>query len=376
MRTASLLVMSTRAASLITSCSARTSPSVSSTTMKAHPSWLSYHRDEARTKRLNGAFGRTKADVIDMITKWQVTGCMLQMDGWSDRRNHPHPNVMVSSAIGTVFWKSVYMEGKDKDAAMYFKILDGVMKEIRSNAVIGVVMDNARVCVKVGKMVEAAYPQIFCVGCTAHALDLALKDMYKQLGWLAAVIDAGNAVGKFFTNVDKARALYDKFSLNLKLKRSAVTRFATSHDMLASLHRGRNALEKCIRDTAWMDKMVRANQLAAFREVTFIVLGRDRFWDKVDKAIAVMSLVVELLLLVDGPDATMSKVYFEIDALVKRMYGLDCVTPGEKSDIEDILMHRWSFMRSELHCAAAFIDLEYWCRCEYPDKGIRPSFCT
>ncbi|GBG82292.1 hypothetical protein CBR_g34576 [Chara braunii] len=326
---------------------------------KAHPSWLPYHRDDARTRRLDSAFGRTRADVTAMTTKWQVTGCMLQMDGWSDRRNRPHLNVMVSSPIGTVFWKSVCMEGKDKDSAAYFKILDGVMKEIGSNAVVGVVMDNARVCVKVGKMVEAAYPQIFRVGCTAHALDLALEDMYKQLGWLAVVVDTGNVVGKFFTNVEKARAMFDKFSPNLKLKRPAFTRFATSHDMLASLTRGRNELEKCVCDTAWVDKMVRADQLAAFCEVTSIVLGRDGFWDKVEKALGVMSPVVELLRLVDGPGATMSKVYFKMDALVERMRGLECVTPGEKADIEDILMHRWSFMTSELHCAAAFLDPKF-----------------
>ncbi|GBG73187.1 hypothetical protein CBR_g12905 [Chara braunii] len=273
---------------------------------KAHPSWLPYHKDEARTRRLD-----------------------------------------------------VCMEGKEKDSVAYFKILDGVIKEIGPNAVVDVVMDNTRVCVKAGKMVEAAYPQIFCVGCTAHALDFALENMYKQLGWLAVVIDADNVVGKFFTNVDKARALFDKFSSNSKLKRPAVTRFATSHGMLASLKRGRNALEKCVCDTVWVDKMVRADQLAAFRKVTSIVLGRDGFWDKVDNALAVKFPVVELLRLVNGPGATMSKVYFKMDALIERMRGLDCVTPGEKADIEDILMHRWSSMTSELHCAAAFLDPKF-----------------
>ncbi|GBG91781.1 hypothetical protein CBR_g53670 [Chara braunii] len=234
---------------------------------KAHPSWLSYHRDEARTRRLDGEFGRTRADVTAMTRKWHVTGCMLQMD--------------------------------------------------------------------------------------------PLEDMYKQLGWLAVVVDAGNVVGKFFTNVDKARALFGKLSSNSKLKRPAVTRFATSHDMLVSLKRGRNALEKCVCDTAWVDKMVRADQLATFREVTSIVLGRDGFRDKVGKghkALAVMSPVVELLRLVDGSSATMSKVYFKMNALVERMRDLDCVTPGEKADIEDILMHWWSFITSKLHCAGAFLD--------------------
>ncbi|GBG76984.1 hypothetical protein CBR_g23315 [Chara braunii] len=72
-----------------------------------------------------------------------------------------------------------------------------------------------------------------------------------------------------------------------------------------------------------------------------------------------MSPVVELLRLVDGPGATISKVYFKMDALVERMRDLECVAPGKKADIEDILMHRWSFITSELHCAAAFLNPEF-----------------
>ncbi|GBG89145.1 hypothetical protein CBR_g48852 [Chara braunii] len=78
----------------------------------------------------------------------------------------------------------------------------GISKEIEADAVVGVVMDNVRVCVKAGKMVEAAYPNIFRVGCTAHALDLALEDMYKEMPWMEEVVDSGNKVCKFFMNVD------------------------------------------------------------------------------------------------------------------------------------------------------------------------------
>ncbi|GBG88486.1 hypothetical protein CBR_g47956 [Chara braunii] len=95
------------------------------------------------------------------------------------------------------------MEGEDKDVEAYFCVLDGVVREIGADAVVGVVRDKARVCVKAGKMVEAAYSNIFRVGCTAHVLDLALEDGYKDTTWMAEVVDAGNKVGKFFTNVDK-----------------------------------------------------------------------------------------------------------------------------------------------------------------------------
>ncbi|GBG86804.1 hypothetical protein CBR_g42087 [Chara braunii] len=215
-----------------------------------------------------------------------------------------------------------------------------------------------RVCAKAGKMVEAKYPGIFCVGCTAHALDLALEDMYKCMDWMKAVVDKGNQVGKFFTNVDKVRAMYNRIA-NAQLKRPAVTRFATNFEMLQSLKTGRNPLELCVCNAAWVEKLVRGEQVAAFNAVTHIIMDTNEFWKDVDKAMAVMEPVVKLLRLVDGPGATMSKVYFGMDAVVAKIRTLECLSEAEKADVEKILTDRWAFMTLELHCAAAFLDPEY-----------------
>ncbi|GBG72453.1 hypothetical protein CBR_g12027 [Chara braunii] len=183
---------------------------------------------------------------------------------------------MVSSSVSTIFWKSVRMEGKDKNAEAYFRVLDGVMRETGADAVVIVVMDNTRVCAKVGKMVEAAYPNIFRVGCSAH-LELALQDMYKDMPWMTEVVDAGNMVGKLFTNVDKARAMSNNYSRKTKLKRPTTTRFATNFEMLGALKDLKNALDRCVCDAGWVDKMVLADQLVAFHEVTTIILDKGEF---------------------------------------------------------------------------------------------------
>ncbi|GBG81536.1 hypothetical protein CBR_g32525 [Chara braunii] len=134
---------------------------------------------------------------------------------------------------------------------MRTKRLDG---QFSAGSIVDVVMDNARVCAKAGKMVEAKYPGIFSVGCTAHALDLALEDMYKCMDWMKAVVDKGNQVGKFFTKVDKVRAMYNKIA-NAQLKRPAVARFATNFKMLQSLKTGRNPSALCVGNAAWVEKL-------------------------------------------------------------------------------------------------------------------------
>ncbi|GBG63056.1 hypothetical protein CBR_g36541 [Chara braunii] len=136
--------------------------------------------------------------------------------------------------------------------------------------------------------VESAYPTIFRVGYTALALDLALEDMYKEMPSMAQVVDAGNKVGRFFSNVDKARALFHHYSPKTKLKCPAATRFATNFEMLQSLKELRKVIDRCVCDTGWVDKMVRNDQLVAFRDVTAIVLEKGDFRRNLQKALDVM----------------------------------------------------------------------------------------
>ncbi|GBG66047.1 hypothetical protein CBR_g55390 [Chara braunii] len=245
---------------------------------------------------------------------------------------------------------------------------------IGSDAVVGVVMDNAGVCVKAGKMVEAAYPNIFRVRCTAHALNLALEDMYKDMAWMAKVVNAGNRVGKFFTNVDKVRAMFNNYLPKTKLKRLTTTRFATNFEMLGSLKDLKNALDRCVCDAGWVDKMVQADQLVALNEVTTIILDKGKFLSNLNKALDVMKLVVELLRLVDGQGPTISKVYVKMNMVVQRIRALDCLSSEEHEAVECILINRWSFMASELHCVATFLDPEHRMHNAQRDPEVRAGF--
>ncbi|GBG79516.1 hypothetical protein CBR_g29663 [Chara braunii] len=228
--------------------------------------------------------------------------------------------------------------------------------------------------VKAGKMVEAAYPTIFSVGCTAHALDLALEDIYKEMPWMEQVVDACNKVGRFFSNVDKARTLFHHYSPKTNLKQPAATRFATNFEMLQSLKELRNALDRCVCDAGWVAKMVRSDQLLAMHEVTTIIRDKGDFWSNVQKALHVMPPVVELLRLVDGQGATISKVYFKMDRVVQDLRALECLLEEEHKAVERILMRRWAFSTCELHCAAAFLDLEHRMHNADRDPEVRAGF--
>ncbi|GBG90666.1 hypothetical protein CBR_g51014 [Chara braunii] len=234
-------------------------------------------------------------------------------------------------------------------------------------------MDNARVCVKAGKMVEQKYPWIFRVDCTAHALDLALEDMNKSLEWFRTTVKRGNQLGKFIMNHDKVRALFLSKSGGAQIKRPGVTRFATNIIMLKSLSDVSNALKVAVGDKGWVPDIVRPDLATQFEEATTTVLD-DTFWDDVDKALPTTDSIMALQRLVDGPGGTLPKVYHRMDTVVESIRKLDVLTDHEKGEVEVILMDRWAFMTSELHCAAAFLDPEYRADGYFKDTEIRAGF--
>ncbi|GBG76973.1 hypothetical protein CBR_g23304 [Chara braunii] len=295
------------------------------------------------------------------------------MDGWSNRRGRPHINVMVSSPVGTVFWRSVCVEGKEKDSKAYSNILDAAIQDIGPKSVVGVIMDNARVCVKAGKLVEKKYPWIFRVGCTAHALDLALKDFDKRIGWFSRTVKKANELGKFIMNHDKVRAFFLERSGGAQIKRPGVTRFATNIIMMQSLWDGKNALKLAAGAKGWVSSMVRTDLPSNFEEATATILD-ESFWDDVEKSIKATEAIVKLLRMVDGPGATINKVYHHMDAVVEGIRTLEVLTDFEKAEVESILMDRWAFMTSELHCAAAFLDPEFHAQSVIHDTEIRAGF--
>ncbi|GBG68947.1 hypothetical protein CBR_g3646 [Chara braunii] len=118
-----------------------------------------------------------------------------------------------------------------------------------------------------------------------------------------------------------------------------------------SLKELRNALDCCVCDAGWVDKMVRSDQLSAMHEP-----------------------VVELLCLVDGQGATISKVYFKMDWVVQDLCALECLSEEEHEAVERILMRRWAFLTSELHCVAGFLDPEHRMHNGDRDPEVRAGF--
>ncbi|GBG64350.1 hypothetical protein CBR_g41551 [Chara braunii] len=283
---------------------------------EAERSFIPAKSNVQRTKKLDLSEARVTQGVARQQKRWARTGCMLLLDGWTDWRGRPRLNVMVSFPTCVVFWKSHCMSGKEKGSEAYFNILSESIKEVSDKVAVGVIMDNAAVCARAGKLVEDTFSTIFHVPCTAHCLDLMPHDIGRT-DWVEEVVGKGNDLVKFFMNRQRVRDIFYVHSGGRQLLRPAATRFTTNFHMLDRLKKQRNALVATVsHDARWKPAVVPHAQSDTFYEMEEIVLDGAGFWEGVNKVISAVYDIVLLLKVVDGTGPTVSKVYAKMDKVL------------------------------------------------------------
>ena len=85
---------------------------------------------------------------------WSREGCSIVMDGWTDARNRPLLNVMVTCSKGPYFFKAIDCSGQEKNAEFLHSQLCDSIEEVGASHVVQVVTDAALVCKAAGMMVQ------------------------------------------------------------------------------------------------------------------------------------------------------------------------------------------------------------------------------
>ncbi|GBG77904.1 hypothetical protein CBR_g25836 [Chara braunii] len=156
--------------------------------MNAHESFKYAKYEKARTTRVEVTKGRVAVRVEELQRQWPVTGCLLQLDGWTDRRARPHINVMVSFPKGAIFWRSVCMSNRSKGAVAYREILKRAIEEVEEDAVVGVVMDNAAVEI-VAKPGATRFATNFIVLNSLQRLYLPIRSCLIDEAWKEGIVN-------------------------------------------------------------------------------------------------------------------------------------------------------------------------------------------
>ncbi|XP_021321370.1 uncharacterized protein LOC110437299 [Sorghum bicolor] len=108
---------------------------------------------------------KRKRKVQDLLKShkesWEIHGCSVMIDAWTDKRGRGVMNLVVHSAYGVCFLDSVDYSYVKKDGRYIFELVDKCIEEIGVQNVVQVVTENARPNEATTSLLKAKHPSIF-----------------------------------------------------------------------------------------------------------------------------------------------------------------------------------------------------------------------
>ncbi|XP_066381572.1 uncharacterized protein [Miscanthus floridulus] len=287
---------------------------------------------------------------------WELNGCTVMTDAWTDKRGRGVMNLVVHSAYGVCFLDSVDCSAVKKNGRYIFELVDRCIKEIGVQNVVQVVTDNARPNEAATSLLKAKHPSIFWNGCAAHTIDLMLEDIGK-MPRVATTISKAKCLTIFLYAHTIVLSLMRKF-LSRDLVRCGVTRFATAYLNLKSLLENKKQLQRLFRE----DEL---NELGYLNSVkgkkANKVVRSETFWKRVETVVNYFEPLATVLRRMDSDVLAMGFLYgslVEAKNEVSRRFN----NGGNKfEEVFHIIDKRWdSKLKTPLHRAGYYLNPFYY----------------
>ncbi|XP_066385011.1 uncharacterized protein [Miscanthus floridulus] len=287
---------------------------------------------------------------------WELNGCSVMIDAWTDKRGRGVMNLVVHSAYGVCFLDSVDCLAVKKDGRYIFELVDKCIEEIGVQNVVQVVTDNAIPNEAVASLLKAKYPSIFWNGCAAHTIDLMLKDIGK-MPKVAATISKAKCLTVFLYAHTRVLDLMRKY-LSRDLVRCGVTRFATTYLNLKSLLENKKQLQRLFRE----DEL---NELGYLKSVkgkkANKVVKSKTFWKDVETVVNYFEPLATVLRRMDSDVPAMGFLYgylLEAKNEISKRFNND---RKKFEEVFHFIDKRWdSKLKTPLHKAGYYLNPFYY----------------
>lgn len=334
-----------------------------------------------RLDKQNGIANEFKAKRMRAGMKF---GFLITSDGWRSAAKRNYHNYIIISVEGPIYLQLDEVTGQGgtgEDVKDGFKrIFDHLGEDVVKRVLIGVT-DTPSANQKAWRLLEAAYPHQFWLGCGAHEISLLFKEWVKKVPQILILFKEGLRVVKWVNNHAEILKLFrrlvkdhftDKRKHDLSLYMPGETRMMTVFKMLlrilvlwdplASLCSSADydtASQKALK--AWSDRQEPDNKLT-------IVNGRyiDRvkhsftsqdFKMKINGFITATKSVVYLKSLVDGQTPVLGKFYYCCALVDKHLRVLQEENQVPYvDDMRKIFSKRWKRWHRPIHTFAYALD--------------------
>jgi len=143
---------------------------------------------------------------------------------------------LVNSPKEIIFLSSVDTSNMSKTVDKLFEMLDVIVKRIRDENVVQIIIDNIINYKPAGQLLMKKRKKLFWTSCVAHCIDMILEDFEKKLGVHQVTIAKGRRITSYIYSRTILIFMLRYFTNGKDLIMSADTWFTTAYLTLGCLN--------------------------------------------------------------------------------------------------------------------------------------------
>lgn len=256
----------------------------------------SYH--SLRGKLLNKSVEETGELCNDIKKSWEVTGCSVMVDRWSDKTGYTILNFVVYCPKGTLFLKSVDASDITNSSEALLGLFDTIVQEVGPKNIVNFVTDTDPSYKTAGRLLMTKYKTFFWNACGSHCIDLMLEEIGKIDEVKEVLLKAKKLTG-FIYNRSWVLNLMRKRTCGREIVQLAATKFASDFLTLKTIVSLRDPLSHMFTSNAWTSSSF--SKQRAGSEVAEIMVD-SHFWSLCDKILKVTKPLLSVLQLTDSEE--------------------------------------------------------------------------
>lgn len=290
-----------------------------------------------------------------------ATNLVLTSDGWTNIRGDHIVNFVVKApGKKPLFYKSIDTTGISQTALATADAICAVIEEIEPDKISAVITDNPNTMRASWVEIERRYPTIAAYGCSAHGVNLLIKDIVAIPAHKKTSIEASKIIqfinnhhvahGRFLAKMKEAKVTH-------KLTSSVPTRWYTEHTSAAHLKQAKILLTRLVNEEWELLETIKPKESV---DRAMNLIKSNAFWERLD----VLIEDIQLPSMIIGEEIQTSWLFscflmfgflfvgrLEADdaplSLVYSCFGELYLSYEHKKNLQAMVKSRWDFMSTE-----------------------------
>ncbi|KAK2983482.1 hypothetical protein RJ640_006495, partial [Escallonia rubra] len=331
----------------------------------AGPGYKMPSYNSLRGKLLNRSCQDLSEPLHELRKSWEITGCSVMVDRWSDSTGRTVINFFVYCPKGTLFLKSVEATDVTKSSEELFSLFDSVVQEVGPKNVVNFVTETAPTFKDAGMALMGKYRTFFWSACSAHCIDMMLEEIGEMEGVKEVFVKA-KEITRFIYNNAWVLDLMKKRTGGKDIVQLASTRFSSNFFTLQTIVSLKNPLHQMFTSPTWIQSTFLKQKVGL--EVTETIVD-PLFWSLSERTLKVTDPLLNVLQLTDNEERP--SIGYIYDAMQKVKENAMVAFNNEESDYLpylNIIDRIWvEELHSPLHAAGWYLN---------PSIFYKPGFST